>query len=276
MSEKNKNLALRLGTAAVLLPAVLWLLGKGGYFSAFLMAWASATVTAEYYLITMKRLSPVGFIGIAVAAALPLFPAWKPEHAGDLALWSVAGFFMVAWAWNLMRDPLPDGPGRAAHLVTGLVYGGTGLTALSGLRLHDQGLEWVVCALVITWMNDTCAYFSGRFLGKRKLYPLVSPNKTWEGFFGGMAGSIGGLFITRIVFFPGLTVLDCLAVGAAGGVLGPVGDLVESMLKRAYNVKDSGKVIPGHGGLLDRIDALIFNAPMVFVYVQFVRPLLSP
>jgi phosphatidate cytidylyltransferase len=274
VNDKNKNLLLRLGTAAVLLPLILWLIGKGGFFSAGLMGWASAVVAGEYYVITMKKLSPVAFVGIAVAAALPVFPAWLPAHAGDLAFWSVGAFAIVAWSVNLMKDPLPDGPMRAAHLVTGLLYGGVGLTALSAVRLTAEGLGWVVCALVITWANDTCAYFAGRFLGKHKLYPLVSPNKTWEGFFGGMAGSVGGLFITKLVYFHALTPLDCVLVGLAGGMLGPLGDLSESMLKRAYNVKDSGKIIPGHGGLLDRIDALLFNAPMVFVYVQFLRPVL--
>ena len=126
-------------------------------------------------------------------------------------------------------------------------------------------------ALVITWANDTAAYFAGRFLGRHKLYPAVSPNKTWEGFFGGMVGSVGGMFIARAGFFPEFTVVDCVVLGVGGrDRSAPSGDLCESMLKRAYGVKDSGKMIPGHGGMLDRIDALLFNAPLVFVYVQFV------
>jgi phosphatidate cytidylyltransferase len=87
-------------------------------------------------------------------------------------------------------------------------------------------------------------------------------------------GSVGGMFITRAFFYPVLTVTDCLVLGVAGGILGPIGDLCESMLKRAYGVKDSGRIIPGHGGILDRIDALLFNAPLVFVYITFVRGLL--
>ncbi len=90
-------------------------------------------------------------------------------------------------------------------------------------------------------------------------------------FFGGLRGSVGAVFACRYVFFGALSVLDCLVIGALGGVFGPLGDLCESMLKRAYGVKDSGRVIPGHGGLLDRIDALLFNAPVLYVYVTFVR-----
>ena len=104
----------------------------------------------------------------------------------------------------------------------------------------------------------------------------MSPNKTWEGFAGGMVGSIGGLFIVKYGFFSGMTWLDCVAMGLLGGVLGPAGDLCESMLKRSYKVKDSGKMIPGHGGMLDRVDALLFNAPMVLLWVQFARVALHP
>jgi phosphatidate cytidylyltransferase len=156
------------------------------------------------------------------------------------------------------------------------MFGGLGLMALSWLRLlPGTGMGWVMTALTLTWANDTCAYFAGRFLGRHKLYPEVSPNKTWEGFFGGMAGSVASLVVLKLGFYPFLNWADCLIVGVAGGVFGPVGDLVESMLKRAYGVKDSGKIIPGHGGVLDRIDALLFNAPMVCAYVWVLKPILG-
>ncbi|MGZ6141565.1 MAG: phosphatidate cytidylyltransferase, partial [Myxococcaceae bacterium] len=166
-------------------------------------------------------------------------------------------------------------PVRTAHAVTGCLYGGLGLGPIAALRVGPSGLQWVISALVITWANDTCAYFAGRLLGRHKLHPAVSPNKTWEGFAGGAVGSVVGMFIARWVAFPGLTTLDCWALGLLGAVLGPLGDLCESMLKRAYGVKDSGMLIPGHGGLLDRVDALLFNAPAVYLYVVLVRGLLG-
>ena len=149
------------------------------------------------------------------------------------------------------------------------------LVAVEALFGMNRSIASSIAALVITWANDTLAYFAGRFLGRHKLYPEVSPNKTWEGFFGGMVGSVVGMFIARAFFFPVFTVADCLVLGIVGGILGPIGDLCESMLKRAYGVKDSGRIIPGHGGILDRIDALLFNAPLVFGYVHFVRGLLT-
>lgn len=271
MNEKNKNLLVRFATAAVALPLVLFLLVKGGYWTAALLGWAAAVCAGEYYVITQRRLTPIGALGVAVAAAMPFVPVWRPEQAGALLFVMVAGFFYASFIYHLLRGPLGEAPVLLGHLVAGLVYGGVGLTAISAIRAREHGFEWVICALIITWVNDTAAYFAGRFLGRHKLYPAVSPNKTWEGFLGGMAGSVGGLFAARAIFFPELTVRDALVVGVLGGVLGPLGDFCESMLKRAYQVKDSGKIIPGHGGLLDRIDALLFNAPMVFLYLAFFR-----
>ena len=193
---------------------------------------------------------------------LPFLPLHNPERTGEGAFWLTATYFFFALTYHLIRGPLPEAPVRVAHLLTGFFYGAVGLTAVSALRLMPNGMAWVIAALVITWANDTAAYFAGRFLGRHKLYPAVSPNKTWEGFFGGMVGSVGGMFIARAFFYPTVfTVTDCVFLGIFGGILGPIGDLCESMLKRAYGVKDSGIAIPGHGGILDRIDALHLQRP---------------
>ena len=271
MNDKNKNLVFRLVTALVALPLVLYLLYLGGYYTAGLLSFAAGAVAYEYSKITLKELPGVAWLGVVITAALPLLPVWKPYEATALFCGVAGSYFFLVWGWHLVRGPLQDAPIRVAHLATAVLYGGVGLTALSALRKLPDGGWWVVATLTITWANDTAAYFAGRFLGKHKLYPEVSPNKTWEGFAGGMVGSIGGLFIVKYGFFPSMSVVDCFALGALGGVLGPTGDLCESMLKRAYGVKDSGSLFPGHGGMLDRIDALIFNAPAALLYVQFAR-----
>jgi phosphatidate cytidylyltransferase len=272
VTEKNKNLALRIASAAVLLPAVLWLLHRGGYWSGGLIGVAAGLCAYEYYGIVFKKLNPAAWAGVAAAAAMPLLAVYAPARVGEAAFWILGGAFFIGWAYHLIRGPLADAPVRAAQLLTGLMYASFGLTTLSVLRAGHAGLMWIYVALIVTWANDTLAYFAGRFLGRHKLYPQVSPNKTWEGFAGGIVGSIGGLLIAKATGAPSLTVLDCVLVGGAGSVCGPIGDLCESMLKRAYDVKDSGKTIPGHGGMLDRIDALIFNGPMVLLYVLYVRP----
>jgi phosphatidate cytidylyltransferase len=276
VNEKNKNLVIRAVSAILLLPIVLLLLAMGGAWSAGLLGVAAAICASEYYLIVGKKLTPAMWVGILAAGVMPFLPLRDLARTGELAFWLTVGFMFFAWTYHLIRGPLPEAPVRIAHLVNGLLYGAVGLTALSALRLQpEHGMAWVIAALVITWSNDTLAYFAGRFLGRHKLYPEVSPNKTWEGFFGGMVGSVVGMFIARAGFYPVFTVTDCLVLGILGGIFGPIGDLCESMLKRAYGVKDSGKVIPGHGGILDRIDALLFNAPLVFLYIQFMRGALT-
>lgn len=275
MTEKNRNLLVRVLTAVVALPLVLFLLYRGGYFSAALLGFAAAACTWEYLDITLKRRTPATLVAVGFSGLVPFLSVLSPVNAAAWACAIAGAVLVMAWVYHLLRGPLADAPTRVAHILLGFVYGTAGLSALMAVREGPDGAWWTVAALVVTWGNDTSAYFAGRLFGKHKLYPEVSPNKTWEGFFGGVVGSIAMLLVQRHFFFPAMTVTDALLVGLLGGLLGPAGDLCESMLKRAYGVKDSGRIIPGHGGMLDRVDALIFNAPMLLVYVQFVRPLWS-
>ena len=169
------------------------------------------------------------------------------------------------------RGPLEAIPRSAAVVTLSWLYCGLLLASVVGLRLR-YGVGWVILAFVVTWGNDTFAYFAGHAFGKHKLYERISPKKTWEGFAGGAVGSVVGALVTRwLLLADDLGVGTAVAVGLGGAVLGPLGDLAESMVKRAAGVKDSGKIIPGHGGLLDRIDALLFVAPWVYVCAAYLR-----
>jgi phosphatidate cytidylyltransferase len=274
VNDKNRNLLLRILSALLLLPAVLVLLALGGWWCGGLVAVAAGGCTFEYVRITTRGFGSAQALAVAGAGLMPLAAVWRPEAFASSAFWILGLVFAGAWVEALFSAPLTGAPTRTAHVVTGCLYGGLGLAPVAALRIGPSGLQWVIAALVITWANDTCAYFAGRLFGRHKLYPAVSPNKTWEGFAGGTVGSVAGMFVARWVAFPALSPTDCWVLGLLGGVLGPLGDLCESMLKRAYQVKDSGRLIPGHGGLLDRVDALLFNAPAVYLYVAVVRGLL--
>jgi phosphatidate cytidylyltransferase len=117
--------------------------------------------------------------------------------------------------------------------------------------------------------SDTAAYYTGRAFGRRKLAPSVSPGKTWEGAAGGMAASLLMAVIAHYWFFPELSLRAALPLAAAMNVLGVVGDLTESALKRGSGAKDAAKILPGHGGLLDRLDSLLFNAPLIYYFAVF-------
>jgi phosphatidate cytidylyltransferase len=158
---------------------------------------------------------------------------------------------------------------RFAATVSGIVYAGFLLTYLAKLKLIDPraGGSTVVAVLLVAWVADTGAYFAGRFLGKSKLYEAVSPKKTWAGAWGGLAGSIVGVVGLKLVVADWLSWLDVFAIAIPGGILGQLGDLAESLIKRSVGVKDSGALLPGHGGMLDRIDAVLFIAPYVYAYL---------
>lgn len=120
--------------------------------------------------------------------------------------------------------------------------------------------------LLLVWTNDTFAYLTGNLLGRHKLYEKVSPKKTWEGSFGGLFFALVAAYILSL-FYPALTTVEWLIMSAMTVFFGILGDLFESMMKRIYGLKDSGRIMPGHGGMLDRFDAIFFASPMVFVYL---------
>jgi phosphatidate cytidylyltransferase len=146
---------------------------------------------------------------------------------------------------------------------------GGGVGALARVRVEGEpeGAGYVVLALVLAWMSDTGAYFAGRLLGKRKLYPAVSPKKTIEGAIGGVVAVVAAALVVRWLTIPTLPILHAVLLAVVAGVMGQVGDLGESLLKRSVGVKDSGGIVPGHGGMLDRIDALLITAPVTLLYL---------
>jgi len=156
-----------------------------------------------------------------------------------------------------------------SHTLFGVFYVGLLMSYLLLLRNLQEGYKYIFLLFLITWMGDTVAYYTGMSIGNKKLYPKISGNKTIEGSLGGLIGSIGGAFIAKLWFFSNLRLLDCLVLGILLGVFGQLGDLCESLLKRSSAIKDSGKIIPGHGGILDRVDSILFSAPLLYYYFIF-------
>ena len=143
----------------------------------------------------------------------------------------------------------------------------SGAMAFIGLvrSFEPRGLEWLLYVLVATWITDTGAYFTGRFFGKRKLLERISPKKTWAGVYGGVAFAVAAsaIWASQTSIMP---IHHAAVLGALLAVSGVVGDLVESMFKRARGIKDSGGIMPGHGGLFDRVDSLLFTMPVAWLY----------
>ncbi len=158
-----------------------------------------------------------------------------------------------------------------AKQVLGVIYIPVSLSLLVFIKELDGGTFWIIWMLIVNFANDTGAFYTGTFFGKRALAPNISPNKTIEGSLGGIAASVGIGFIFCWIFFNDLS-LAFLVIPACFllAVAGQIGDLFESAMKRASGIKDSGRILPGHGGMLDRIDGLLLAIPVLYVYLVFV------
>lgn len=138
------------------------------------------------------------------------------------------------------------------------------------LRGLPAGRDWIFLVLLVVMASDTLAYFVGMNLGKHRLYEAVSPKKSIEGALGGLVGAVLGAMLCKLWFFQELSGFDVIVFGMSVGIFSQLGDLVESLLKRSFGVKDSGTMIPGHGGLLDRLDSLLFAFPIALYYALWV------
>jgi len=156
--------------------------------------------------------------------------------------------------------------------VLGIVYIPMSLALLVFIRELDCGILWIIWLLIVAFANDTGAFYTGSYLGKHKLAPKISPKKTIEGSVGGIATSVLAGFIFCLIFFKdfhlALSAIPCALLMA---VAGQIGDLFESAMKRVNNIKDSGRILPGHGGMLDRIDGLLLAIPVLYVFLVFGR-----
>lgn len=158
----------------------------------------------------------------------------------------------------------------SAITVIGLIYIVCFFDFLVFIREKENGNKLIWLVFIIAWASDTFAYYFGRFFGKHKLCPEVSPKKTIEGSIGGIIGSIIGVSVWFIIFKPtNINLFSLIILGIVGGSISQIGDLSASLIKRFVNIKDYGKIMPGHGGVLDRFDSILFIAPVVYYYIEF-------
>jgi phosphatidate cytidylyltransferase len=259
-------------TTVVLAPLVLWILIKGTpMLVAALVSVVAIFAIKEYLRIIFSRdnsgtpliIMAISFltgIFLVIGAAFESWPAMFLVLSLNFILLSVFVLFRFSVGVDIFDI--------IAKQALGVLYIPLSLSLLLFVRNMENGILWIIWLLIVCFMNDTGAFYTGTFLGKHKLASGISPKKTIEGSAGGIAASMTAGFVFSLIFFgsPGfaLIILPCSFLIA---VAGQVGDLFESALKRASSVKDSGRILPGHGGMLDRIDGLLFAIPVLYGYL---------
>jgi phosphatidate cytidylyltransferase len=302
------NTTTRVLVGLVGIPAVIAIVWQGGWlFFGFVQMLAVLALKELYDLSRKKSFLPNVALGYAASIALgtvAFFSAQLSPAAHTFALEAVFVLFvLVVFASELWRNQ-PSPLANTAVTVLGVAYLAVCMNALLGLRMFfDQpeaasvlastisaipttsatttniattpaslanswGRALVMCVFAGIWICDSAAFFAGKAFGKHKLFPRVSPNKSWEGAVVGFLASALGFALLAHTFLPCVPLPHAVTLGALIGIVGQIGDLVESLLKRDAGIKDSSNIIPGHGGIFDRFDSVLFAAPLTYLYVK--------
>ena len=252
-------------------PILFWvILAAPSYAFYILVTFAGLAAWWEYFILAYSQsFSPLLVLAVLgwVLAVLGAGFAGLPGLIGALVLAMFMGVLYFLFQFRKLPYVL-DEMGRFA---LGHLYVSLGLALLVCVYYLNAGRYWVLFCLLVTFLGDTCAYYAGKTFGRHRLYPAVSPKKTWEGLLGNMLGCAAAASIYSAFLLPAVW-YEAGGLGLFLGLWGTVGDLFESAIKRESGIKDSGKILLGHGGILDRVDALLFNIPVIFLFALFRCP----
>lgn len=273
--KANSNLAVRVATAAVGAPLIILLLYKGPPWGFYLLA-LPATLIASWELFSMTHPEDRAsrFLGVGMTAATSAATYFSHADTRILATLIICVPLAGPLLTLVRLGDMKTAALRACALGFGPLFVGIPITLLAVLRrdLGDAGPGYVVLTIMFAWFGDTGGYFAGRFLGRHKLYEAVSPKKTVEGAIGSLCGSVFGAVLAHFWFVPSLSLSHGIPLALIAGAFGQAGDLGESVLKRSFGVKDSGAIVPGHGGILDRVDALMLTSAVTYLYSIWFLP----
>jgi phosphatidate cytidylyltransferase len=251
---------LRIVSGAVIAVLAVVLISHGGALFFALVAALALLGLNEFYRL-VHRYRPIALAGFVGLAFMLSFAWW---YSASALLGAVALTVGLGAVFGMVVGPRPGVSARVGLTVLGALYVGFGFGFLLLMRrlalpeAPEFGRDMVLTVVFGTWAGDTMAYFTGKWFGSTPMTPTLSPKKTWEGFGGGLIGTV--LLVVLIGLYTELGPLQSLILGATIGVVGPIGDLFESLVKRDVQIKDSGRGIPGHGGILDRFDALLWTS----------------
>jgi phosphatidate cytidylyltransferase len=261
----------RVLSSIILVPilfAVVWLLPPA-YFTGLVVVAAAIGQYELYSMAKARGIAPMTTAGIALGALVvinffrPLYP-----YLGGPYFWITLCVLMVMIARLFSRRPVEGALEDIAVTLLGVFYIALLFGFSVAIHAGPSGKKWLVFLFLVIWASDTGAYYIGSAFGKHRLYEKISPKKSVEGLAGGMLASVIAAMLCTVWLVPSAGLLEAAVLGACLAALGTVGDLVESLIKRSAGVKDSGTLIPGHGGMLDRMDSMLFAAPALFYYLR--------
>jgi phosphatidate cytidylyltransferase len=260
----------RIITAFIGLPILITAIWFGiPWFTLLIAAIAFVGILEFYRMATSADIQPLTYFGVVFAVLLAFIPHCQYAEAAPLLLTLV---IVISLIWSLFRSTRERAFHNWAWTMAGILYIGWMLSYWVSLRILENGREWVFFVAVTTIASDTSAFFVGRAWGKRRMAPTISPSKTWEGAIGGFLGAMALALILKAIlslppFFLPANYWQAALLGATVSIFAQLGDLVESLLKRNTGTKDSGKLLPGHGGILDRIDGFLFSGVLIYYFV---------
>lgn len=239
------------------------------YFTGLVVIAAAIGQYEFYRMARAKGSRPLMTAGIVLGAALIIGGFYhQPGSEHGRHLFYVTVCLLLAMSGRLFSaEPVDKAVEDVAVTLLGILYVALLFGFQVDIRLGVSGKQWLVFLYFVIWATDIGAYSIGVPFGKRRLFPRISPKKSIEGLLGGFAGAVGMAFLCRAWFMPPMGAGEAAVLGLLLAGAGTIGDLVESMFKRSAGVKDSGIIIPGHGGMLDRMDSMLFAAPVLYYYL---------
>ncbi len=270
MSGKSNALFKRWLTGLILAPILVLIIvfGSKEIFAALVVLFSLGGVWEYNHMVFGKGFLREKIESLFFAILIPLLVLTGNDQSMLAAL-----AFSILWVFIVFVLSVKESTFDfivVAKVIFGIMYIPFMMSYFIALRLMDNGIVWIVFVLVLAFIGDIVALYVGKYFGRHKLVPLVSPGKTVEGLLGLILGSTVACLIFAYFFLPEVSLVKIGILALAGSIIGQLGDICESAIKRSYGLKDASSILPGHGGILDRLDCLIFIAPFVYYYRIFV------
>jgi len=261
------SLLKRWATGLVLVPILLVviLFGSESVFAAMVMLFVVGGILEYSHIVFGAQWGIEKIEGLIFAVVIPFLGFLGNDKLMLAVLSALITVVFILFVWKARKETQFDFL-TVTKVIFGVMYIPFMMTHFIFLRMMTNGILWIIFVLVLAFAGDIAALYIGKYFGKRKLIPSISPGKTIEGLFGLVVGSVLACLLFAVFLMPDISLMHITLLAFVGSIIGQLGDICESAIKRSYGLKDSGVVLPGHGGLLDRLDCLVFIAPFVYYY----------